>query len=71
MDWIDSLVLNHVMKSPSAVIATAAALVYLDRAIMFALKFVSARQADSVIDGVAAALKARLDQDAAQAPPKP
>ena len=71
MDWIDSLVLNHVMKSPSAVIATAAALVYLDRAIMFALKFVSARQADSVIDGVAAALKARVDQDAAQAPPKP
>ena len=71
MDWIDSLVLNHVMKSPSAVIATAAALVYLDRAIMFALKFVTAKQADSVIDGVAAALKARVDQDANQAPPKP
>ena len=71
MNWLDQIVLNHVMKSPSAVIATAAALVYLDRAIMFALKFVSAKQADSVIDGVAAALKARVDQDAAQAPPKP
>jgi hypothetical protein len=70
MDWIDKLVLAHVMHSPSAVAASVAALVYLDRAIMFALKFVTAKQADSVIDGVAAALKSRVDADAAQ-PPKP
>ena len=70
MNWLDQIVLNHVMKSPSAVIATAAALVYLDRAIMFALKFVTAKQADGVIDGLATALKARVDADASQ-PPKP
>lgn len=68
MDWIDKLVLNHVMGSPSAIAATVAVLVYVDRGIMFLLKYVTAKQIDSAIDDVAAAAKARVDKDAAQAP---
>lgn len=68
MDWIDKLVLNHIMHSPSAIILCAAVLRYLDLGILALLKYFSAAQIDAEIDAAAVALKARVDQDAAQTP---
>jgi len=71
MNFIDRLVLDHVMHSPSAILATAAVLRYADLGILYLFKLgVTPKEADSVIDGVAAALKARVDADAAK-PPTP
>ena len=67
MDFIDKIVLNHVLKSPSLVALSVAALVYIDRGIMLALKYFSAAQIDAAIDEAAAVAKARVDKDA-QAP---
>ncbi len=73
MDFIDKLILDHVLKSPSAVAALAYALLWLDRGIVLGLKYFSAKQIDSAIDAGAAALKARVDADAATpaSAPKP
>ena len=75
MDFIDKLVLDHVLKSPSAIAAIAYALLWIDRGIVLGLKYFSAKQIDSAIDAVAAAAKARVDADSAKAaaplPPTP
>lgn len=68
MDFIDKLVLNHVLNSPSAIAAIAYALVWLDRGIVLGLKYFSAKQIDSAIDTLAAAAKARVDADSVKAP---
>lgn len=64
MDFIDKLVLNHVLASQGAVAAIAAVVSNLDRLIKFALKYFSASQIDGAIDQAAAAAKARVDADA-------
>jgi len=71
MNFFDKLIIDHVLHSPSGVLATVAVLRYLDLGILAVLKYFSAKQADGFIDALAAGLKARVDQDAAQVPPKP
>ena len=74
MDFIDKLILDHVLKSPSAIAAIAYALLWIDRGIVLGLKYFSAKQINSAIDAGAAALKARVDADAkapSASPPAP
>ena len=68
MDFIEKLILNHVMASHGVCVALSVILARIDHIIAFALKIFSAQQIDAAIDKAAAAAKTHVDQDAAQQP---
>lgn len=68
MDFIDKMVAAHVWGSLAASHAFIALMANLDRIIKLALTYFSAKQIDSAIDGLDAALKSKVDEDAAQKP---
>lgn len=67
MDFIDKMVAAHVWGSLVASHVFVAFLANLDRIIKLALTYFSANQIDSALDGLDAAIKARVDADS-QAP---
>ncbi len=68
MDFINTLVAKHVWGSLAASHAFIALMANVDRLIKLALTYFSDKQIDSGIDGLASALKAKVDADATQKP---
>lgn len=69
MDWINKLVMQHVLAEPGIVAVLAYALGRVDDLIFFALRFVDAATLDAYVDRLDAIVKARINKDAANPPP--
>ncbi len=60
----------HIVAIPSVAAAIVGASYYLDKGILFALRFVPEAKLDAILDAINARLKARVALDAAkQTPP--
>lgn len=75
MNWdsINNVIWNHVLAEPGVAAALAAFVFNIDRVILFSLRFFSPETLKAEVDRIDAAVKARIDKDAAQAnvPPAP
>lgn len=67
-DWINTLVMNHILAEPGAVAIGVAFLAKIDDVILFLLRFFDAQTIKDELDRLDALAKARVDKDAANAP---
>lgn len=63
-DWINKLVMNHILAEPGAVALGVTVLHWADTIIFAALKFFPASTLDAYADKLDALIKSRIDADA-------
>ena len=69
MNYLEQLVLHHILASQSVVLALASIIAHLDRIIALGQKLMGVDQEKALVDKIATAVKAEMDKVAAQ--PKP
>ena len=69
-DWLNNLVMHHLLAEPGAVAAIVTLLHWSDSIILFALRFFSKDKLEDYLDKLNGIVKARIEKDAA-VPPKP